>query len=107
MEVAINNTLYQQISAYAQQQGQSLTATIESILLRFIMRSKFATEQSASMKSDSAEEEPSVVAEAEAFTPRVMRFKRGNPWYATDEEVDRMHRDAQQEGLRHFRDSRL
>jgi len=24
------------------------------------------------------------------FTPRVMRFKRGNPWYATDEEVDRL-----------------
>ena len=26
----------------------------------------------------------------EEFTPRVMRFKRGNPWYATDEEVDRL-----------------
>ena len=29
-------------------------------------------------------------AESEEFTPRVMRFKRGNPWYATDEEVDRL-----------------
>ena len=27
-------------------------------------------------------------AEGEVFTPRVMRFKRGNPWYATDEEVN-------------------
>ena len=26
----------------------------------------------------------------EDFTPRVMRFKRGNPWYASDEEVDRL-----------------
>lgn len=26
-------------------------------------------------------------AETKEFTPRVMRFKRGNPWYATDEEV--------------------
>lgn len=26
----------------------------------------------------------------EEFTPRVMRFKRGNPWYATNEEVDRL-----------------
>jgi len=26
----------------------------------------------------------------EEFTPRVMRFKRGNPWYASDEEVDRL-----------------
>jgi hypothetical protein len=29
-------------------------------------------------------------AEKEEFTPRVMRFKRGNPWYATDEEVERL-----------------
>ncbi len=29
-------------------------------------------------------------AETKEFTPRVMRFKRGNPWYATDEEVDRL-----------------
>ena len=29
-------------------------------------------------------------AEAEEFTPKVMRFMRGNPWYATDEEVDRL-----------------
>jgi len=28
--------------------------------------------------------------ETDEFTPRVMRFKRGNPWYATDEEVDRL-----------------
>ena len=28
--------------------------------------------------------------ETEEFTPRVMRFKRGNPWYATDEEVNRL-----------------
>lgn len=26
--------------------------------------------------------------DTEVFTPQVMRFKRGNPWYATDEEVD-------------------
>ena len=31
--------------------------------------------------------------EAEEFTPRVMRFKRGNPWYASDEEVDRLRYD--------------
>ncbi len=31
-----------------------------------------------------------IAAEAEEFTPRVMRFKRDNPWYATDEEVDRL-----------------
>ena len=31
--------------------------------------------------------------ELEEFTPRVMRFKRGNPWYATDEEVDRLRHE--------------
>ena len=29
----------------------------------------------------------------EGFTPRVMRFKRGNPWYASDEEVDRLRQE--------------
>ncbi len=29
-------------------------------------------------------------AGTEEFTPRVMRFKRGNPWYVNDEEVDRL-----------------
>jgi hypothetical protein len=31
-----------------------------------------------------------ITTEKEEFTPRVMRFKRGNPWYATDEEVNRL-----------------
>ena len=31
--------------------------------------------------------------ETEEFTSRVMRFKRGNPWYATDEEVDRLRNE--------------
>ena len=34
-----------------------------------------------------------VTATTEEFTPRVMRFKRGNPWYATDEEVDRLRQE--------------
>ena len=36
---------------------------------------------------------PAATAETEEFTPRVMRFKRGNPWYATDEEVDRLRQE--------------
>lgn len=38
---------------------------------------------------------PLVEAKAteEGFTPRVMRFKRGNPWYASDEEVDRLRHE--------------
>jgi hypothetical protein len=46
MEVAINKNIYQQAQAYAQQQGLSLNAVIESFLVRFIGRSKTATEQS-------------------------------------------------------------
>lgn len=46
MEVAINKNIYQQAQAYAQQQGLSLNAVIESFLVRFIGRSQTATEQS-------------------------------------------------------------
>ena len=33
---------------------------------------------------------PDTAVEKEEFTPRVMQFKRNNPWYASDEEVDRL-----------------
>ena len=29
-------------------------------------------------------------AQATGLSPRVLRFQRGNPWYATDEEVDNL-----------------
>lgn len=45
MELAINNNIYQQAQTYARQQGLSLNAVIESFLVRFIGRSKAATEQ--------------------------------------------------------------
>lgn len=46
MDVAINNNIYKQASAYAQQQGLNLTSVIEDFLVRFIRRNKSAaTEQ--------------------------------------------------------------
>jgi hypothetical protein len=45
MDVAINNNIYQQASAYAQKQGLSLTSVIENFLMRFIVRNQSATEQ--------------------------------------------------------------
>ena len=45
MEVAINNNIYQQVQAYARQQGLSLNAVIESFLVRLVGRSQAATEQ--------------------------------------------------------------
>ena len=27
------------------------------------------------------------------LSPRVLQFKRGNPWYATDEEVDKLRQE--------------
>ena len=37
------------------------------------------------------------VASAEAIasglSPRVLQFQRGNPWYATDEEVDKLRQE--------------
>jgi len=30
---------------------------------------------------------------AAGLSPRVLQFQRGTPWYATDEEVDRLRQD--------------
>lgn len=45
MEVIINNNIFQQASAYAQQKGLNLTDVIEDFLLRFIGHNKAAAEQ--------------------------------------------------------------
>lgn len=45
MEVAINNNIYKQAQDYARQQGLNLPEVIEGFLVRFIGRSKAATEQ--------------------------------------------------------------
>ena len=39
-------------------------------------------------KQTMAENQPTFAANL--VTPRVLRFKRGNPWTATDEEVEKM-----------------
>ena len=39
-------------------------------------------------KQAAAENQSTVVADF--VTPRVLRFKRGNPWNVTDEEVEKM-----------------
>ena len=44
----------------------------------------------AASKQTASTAKTDISADKEEFTPRVMRFKRGNPWYATDEEVDRL-----------------
>ena len=46
MEVAIQNSLYKQASAYAEQQGLNLTTVIENFLIRFVGHSKAQSEQS-------------------------------------------------------------
>ena len=46
MEVIINNNIFQQASAYAQQKGLNRTEVIEDFLLRFIGHNKAASEQS-------------------------------------------------------------
>lgn len=30
---------------------------------------------------------------AEGISPRMLLFQRGNPWYATDEEVDKLRQE--------------
>ena len=29
----------------------------------------------------------------DGISPRVLQFQRGNPWYATDEEVDKLRQE--------------
>jgi len=31
--------------------------------------------------------------DASGLSPRVLQFQRGNPWYATDEEVDKLRQE--------------
>ena len=45
---------------------------------------------SRSAKSRRAE---SADAVAPGLSPRVLQFQRGNPWYATDEEVDKLRQE--------------
>ena len=33
------------------------------------------------------------------ITPRVMRFKRGKPWYVSDEELEKIHQEYLTEKL--------
>ena len=35
----------------------------------------------------------SAEAIASGLSPRVLQFQRGNPWYATDEEVDKLRQE--------------
>jgi hypothetical protein len=35
----------------------------------------------------------SATADASGLSPRVLQFQRGNPWYATDEEVDKLRQE--------------
>lgn len=48
MQVAINNDIYKQASAYAEQRGQNLTTVIEDFLVHFIGHSKTAAIQQVS-----------------------------------------------------------
>ena len=39
----------------------------------------------------------SVEADVSGLSPRVLQFQRGNPWYATDEEVDKLRQERHPE----------
>ena len=66
-------------------------AFIETLAQRmgWAMRRTHSVRRTATKKMASASKTDDT-SSAEEFTPRVMRFKRGNPWYTTDEEVDRL-----------------
>ena len=41
----------------------------------------------------SAATQDAQAADAAEISPRALRFQRGNPWYATDEEVDKLRQE--------------
>ncbi len=45
MEIIINNQIYQQAKIFAQQQGLSLSAVVESLLMRYIGHNKAKDEE--------------------------------------------------------------
>ena len=66
---------------------QEMSMEQKLALIAFLINTmQHEEKKTSSEKADKTE----VVAETEEFSPRVMRFKRGNPWYATDEEVDKL-----------------
>ena len=44
MNITISNNIYKEASAYAKQQGMSLSSVIENFLMRFVSHSKSASE---------------------------------------------------------------
>ncbi|MBQ6063060.1 MAG: hypothetical protein IJK87_05430 [Prevotella sp.] len=89
MEIAINNSIYQQAQTLAQQQGQSLNAVIENFLVQFIGNRQQENQHQFQIHHDD-QTETAKVKEMKGLSPRVMRFIRGNPWYITDEETDKI-----------------
>ena len=87
MQIAINPTLYGSAQTYAEKQGLNLTAMIEDFLRQFISPAK-EPEQVAITPSA-----VQLTAKPRNITPRVQRFKRGNPWHVSDEELDKMRHE--------------
>lgn len=79
MQVTINPNIYGPAQLYAERRGLDLTAVIEDFLVKFMASSK----EQAEVKNPNEIE----------LTPGAAWFRRGNPWMASDEEVDSMIRE--------------
>ena len=90
MQIAINPTLYGSAQTYAEKQGLNLTAMIEDFLRQFISPAKA---ESVAKTSDVTPSAVQLTTMPRNITPRVQRFKRGNPWHVSDEELDKMRHE--------------
>ena len=79
MQITINPNLYNTAQMYAERQGRNLNTVIEHYLEWFIRKEEIA--------------EQTTVQQPIEITPRVMRFKRGKPWYVSDEELEKIHQE--------------
>ena len=79
MQIAINPDIYGPAQSYAEREGLNLTTIIEDFLVHFISSSKKHMETT----------KPNEIE----ITPGAAWCRRGNPWKASDEEVDNMIRE--------------
>ena len=75
------------IAAELDQMSVEMLESVSRYVKRLRHHPRPTKETVKSQRSENAE------ADASGLSPRVLQFQRGNPWYATDEEVDKLRQE--------------
>ena len=77
------------IAAELDQMSAEMLESVSRYVSRLSRRARIVR-RGTSIHTEPERTQITTMAKSEQFTPKVMQFKRGNPWYATDEEVNRL-----------------